>query len=58
MSYFDSSNYSFYTKKSTSYFLWKEIHKSIIELDHLDPLKKQKLIVLSKTVNNYSSPPQ
>ena len=54
MKYFDSSNYSFLTKKSTSYLLWKEIHKSIGNLEHLDPVKKQKLINLSKTINKYS----
>lgn len=52
--YFDNSNYSFLTKKCTSYLLWKEIHKSISNLEHLDPVKKQKLINLSKTVNKYS----
>lgn len=54
MKYFDNSSYSFLTKKSTSYLLWKEIHKSISKLEHLDPVKKQKLINLSKTVNKYS----
>ena len=54
MKYFDTSSYSFLTKKSTSYLLWKEIHKSISKLEHLDPVKKQKLINLSKTVNKYS----
>ena len=54
MKYFDSSDYSFLTKKSTSYLIWKEIHKSISNLEHLDPVKKQKLINLSKTVNKYS----
>lgn len=52
--YFDSSNYSFLTKKFTSYLLWKEIHKSISKLDHLDLVKKEKLINLSKTINKYS----
>lgn len=54
MKYFDNSSYSFLTKKFTSYLLWKEIHKSISNLEHLDPVKKQKLISLSKTVNKYS----
>jgi len=53
MNYFDKSKYSFLTKKSTSYFLWKEIHKSISKLEHLDPINRQKLISLSKTVNKY-----
>lgn len=54
MDYFDKIKYSFLTKKSTSYLLWKEIHKSISNLEHLDPVKKEKLINLSKTVNKYS----
>ncbi len=54
MKYFDNSKYSFLTKKSTSYLIWKEIHRSISNLEHLDPVKKQKLINLSKTVNKYS----
>ena len=54
MKYFDTSKYSFLTKKSSSYLLWKEIHKSISNLEHLDPVKKLKLINLSKTVNKYS----
>ncbi len=54
MNYFDNSKYSFLTKKSTSYLIWKEIHRSISNLEHLDPVKKQKLINLSKTVNKYS----
>jgi hypothetical protein len=52
--YFDNSKYSFLTKKSTSYLIWKEIHRSISNLEHLDPVKKQNLINLSKTVNKYS----
>lgn len=51
MNYFDSSKYTFLTKKSTSYFLWKEIHNSISNSEHLDPVNKQKLISLCKTVN-------
>lgn len=54
MKYFDNSKYSFLTKKSTSYLIWKEIHRSISNLEHLDPVKKQKLINLSKIVNKYS----
>ena len=54
MEYFDNSKYSFLTKKSTSYLIWKEIHRSISKLEHLDKVKKQKLINLSKTVNKYS----
>lgn len=51
MSYFDNSKYTFFTKKSSSYFIWKQIHSSISNLEHLDPVNKQKLISLSKTVN-------
>lgn len=54
MKYFDNSKYSFLTKKATSYLLWKEIHKSISNFEQLNPVKKLKLISLSKTVNNYS----
>lgn len=54
MKYFDSSKYTFLTKKSTSYFLWKEIHKSISNSEHLDPVKRQKLISLCQTVNKKS----
>lgn len=51
MSYFDSFKYTFFTKKSSSYLIWKKIHSSISNLEHLDPVKKQELISLSKTVN-------
>ena len=52
--YFDTSKYRFFSKKSTNYLLWKEIHNSISNLEYLDPVKKQKLINLSKSVNKYS----
>ena len=54
INYFDSSKYTFLTKKATSYFLWKEIHSSISNSEHLDPVNKQKLISLCKTVNKKS----
>jgi len=53
MDYFDKFNYTFLTKKYNSYLLWKIIHTQIQTLEHLDPLKRHKLINLSKTVNNY-----
>jgi len=53
MDYFDKFNYTFLTKKYNSYLLWKIIHKQIQNLEHLDPINRQKLINLSKTVNNY-----
>lgn len=51
INYFDSLNLTFLTKKATSYLLWKEIRNSISQKRHLDPLQRQKLISLSKTVN-------
>jgi hypothetical protein len=54
INYFDKSKFAFLTKKSTSYLLWKEIHKSISNKEHIDILKRQQLISLSKTVNKYS----
>lgn len=54
MNYFDKFNYTFLTNKYNSYLLWKFIHKKINNLEHLDPIKRQKLINLSKTVNDYS----
>jgi hypothetical protein len=54
INYFDKSKFTFLTKKSTSYLLWKEIHKSISNKEHINILKRQQLISLSKTVNKYS----
>jgi hypothetical protein len=51
INYFDSLNFTFLTKKAASYLLWKEIRNSISQKRHLDPLQRQKLISLSKTVN-------
>jgi len=53
MDYLDKFNYTFLTKKYNSYLVWKIIHKQIKNLEHLDPINRQKLINLSKTVNNY-----
>lgn len=52
INYFDSFKFTFFTKKATSYLLWKQIRNSISEKEHLDPVLRQKLISLSKTVNN------
>lgn len=52
--YFDSFTFSFFTKKATSYLLWKQIRNSISKKEHLDHVQRQKLISLSKTVNKYS----
>jgi hypothetical protein len=54
INYFDSFKFTFFTKKATSYLLWKQIRNSISEKEHLDPVLRQKLISLSKTVNKYS----
>ena len=54
INYFDKINFTFLTKKATSYLLWKKIRDSISQKEHLDPVQKPKLISLSKTVNDYS----
>lgn len=54
INYFDSLKFTFLTKKATSYLLWKQIRNSINQKEHLDPIQKQKLISLSKSVNKYS----
>lgn len=48
--YFD--NYSLKTKKLTSYLLWKEIHKHIINKDHINPELRIKLIEMATKVNS------
>ena len=54
INYFDNSNFTLLTKKASSYLLWKQIRNSINQKEHLDPIQKQKLISLSKTVNKYN----
>jgi len=54
INYFDGFNFTFLTKKASSYLLWKQIRNSISEKEHLDVIQRQKLISLSKTVNKYS----
>ena len=48
--YFD--NYPLKTKKLTSYILWKEVHKHIMNKDHLVPELRIKLINMASKVNN------
>lgn len=47
--YFD--NYALYTKKSLSYKLWKDIHKNLLNKDHLKESKKQEMIEKAKMIN-------
>lgn len=54
LNYFESCNFTFLTKKASSYLLWKQIRNSISQKEHLDPVQRQKLISLSKTVNKYT----
>jgi len=54
INYFESCNFTFLTKKASSYLLWKQIRNSISQKEHLDPVQRQKLISLSKTVNKYT----
>jgi hypothetical protein len=54
INYFDSFQYSFFTKKASSYLLWKQIRHSISKKEHLNPVQRPKLISLSKTVNKYT----
>jgi hypothetical protein len=51
--YFD--NYTLYTKKSISYILWKDIHKHLVNKDHLDKLKRQEMIEKAKMINKSSN---
>lgn len=48
-SYFDS--HPLRTTKQESYFLWKKIHKAILEKEHLIPEKRILLLALSKKIN-------
>lgn len=56
INYFDNCNYTFLTKKASSFVLWKNIINSICKKEHLYPVQKLKLISLSKTINKYSQP--
>jgi len=50
----DSMESTLRTNKASSYLLWKQIRHSISQKDHLDPVLRQKLKSLSKTVNKLS----
>ena len=52
--YFDKFEYTFLTKKYNSYIVWKILHAKLINKEHLNPLSREKLINLSKTVNSYA----
>lgn len=47
--YFDK--YDLYTKKYLSYKLWKDIHISLVNKDHLDISKRQEMIEKVKMIN-------
>lgn len=49
--YFDK--YTLFTRKSSSYILWKEVHKDIINKDHLNKEKLKKLIEKARMINKY-----
>lgn len=49
----DKFKFTFLTKKYNSYLLWKFIYNKVENKAHLDPIQRQKLISLSKTVNKY-----
>ena len=53
--YIENPNFTFtfLTKKASSYLLWKQIFVAIKNKEHLDEVKRLKLINLSKTVNIY-----
>ena len=55
INYFEKKDYTFLTKKYNSFLAWKFIQNKIENLEHLDPIKRQKLINLSLTVNAYYS---
>lgn len=52
-SYFD--NYTLYTKKSLSYKLWKDIHKNLVNKDHLNESKRREIIEKVKMINKSSN---
>jgi len=53
LSYFD--NYTLYTKKSLSYKLWKDIHKDLVNKDHLNESKRREMIEKAKMINKSSN---
>jgi hypothetical protein len=50
--YFDT--YTLLTKKSTSYVLWKEIHKDLLKKHHLNPIKKVEMIEKARMINKFN----
>ena len=50
--YFDK--YTLFTKKSSSYILWKEVHKDLMNKDHLNKEKLLKLIEKARMINKYN----
>lgn len=48
--YFDS--HPLRSKKLKSYILWKDLHKKIVNKDHLNPTLRESLKVLASKVNN------
>jgi hypothetical protein len=54
INYIENLNFPLLTKKASSYLLWKQVRNSITQKDHLDPIQRQKLISLAKTINKYS----
>lgn len=54
INYIENLNFPLLTKKASSYLLWKQVRNSITQKDHLDPVQRQKLISLAKTINKYS----
>ncbi len=47
--YFD--NHLLYTKKANSYKIWREVHNSIINGDHLSPFSRQVLKIKVSSIN-------
>jgi hypothetical protein len=51
--YFD--NYPLYTKKSLAYKLWKDVHNSLVNKDHLDESKRREIIEKARMINKSSN---
>lgn len=54
VNFLDSTEFELLTRKASSYSLWKEVRYSISKNQHLNPVLRQKLISLSKTINKIS----
>ena len=48
--YFDT--HSLHTKKANSYRLWREVHTSIINGEHLSPVSRANLKAKAATINS------